>query len=213
MPSRHPGTRRVKVSATCDDEGVMDAVATNDDASSADTAPESSEPAPGVPSRSTSQLVLRVLVVWAAFACVVMAAALVFVGTGRVEGSSMEPTLSTGDTVVVNKRATPNTGDVVTALIGTALGSERLVVKRVIGEAGDVVAYDDCLLTRNGAPVVEPFVHPSSLAGRCGGSFEATVVPPGHVWLMGDNRDGSIDSRVYGAVPVGDVVGVLLFSF
>lgn len=85
--------------------------------------------------------------------------------------------------------------------------SEGHLIKRVIGLSGDRVACCDAtgLLTVNGVPVDEsellkPGVAPSSQ------EFDV-VVPEGSLWVMGDNRPNSGDSRVHGAVPYEDVVG------
>jgi signal peptidase I len=85
--------------------------------------------------------------------------------------------------------------------------AEGHLIKRVIGVSGDEVACcdDDGRLTVNGVPVDEsallkPGVAPSQR------EFDVTV-PAGSVWVMGDNRPNSGDSRVHGAVPLDDVVG------
>lgn len=93
---------------------------------------------------------------------------------------------------------------------------EKDLIKRVIGVAGDTV---ECRgagpLKLNGKPLAEPYVYggntPCSVDER-GGQFTVTV-PPGKVWVMGDHRQNSWDSRYHqgdknhGMVPVGDVVG------
>lgn len=89
------------------------------------------------------------------------------------------------------------------------------LVKRVIGLPGDHVACCDALgrLTVNGAPVVEPYVVKLPGSDRVSKEDFTTVVPPGDLWVMGDNRFNSEDSRYHpdtkyrGYVPIGDVVG------
>ncbi|MEM1332740.1 MAG: signal peptidase I [Actinomycetota bacterium] len=164
------------------------------------------------PPRSRGRLVRDVLVVWSVVAVIVLAVASRLLGTGEVAGTSMNPTLAPGDTLVTSTRSTPDIDDIVTANIDSPTGVTRSVVKRVVGVAGDVVSYVGCTLIRNGVEVDEPFVHPDTLFGSCGPSFDDVRVPAGHVWLMGDNRDNSSDSRAYGAVPVDAVDGVVLFS-
>lgn len=89
--------------------------------------------------------------------------------------------------------------------IGAAPG-DRDFIKRVIGVPGDLVACCvDGKLTINGQPIEEPYVylsHDTELQ-----PFDPVTVPEGHLWLMGDHRDGSSDSRANGPVPIKNVVG------
>lgn len=86
------------------------------------------------------------------------------------------------------------------------------LIKRVIGVGGDRVTCctDDGLLTVNGEPVTEPYLKPGTSPSDV--PFDI-VVPEGHVWLMGDNRSNSEDSRAHlgdpggGMVPVENIVG------
>lgn len=136
-----------------------------------------------------------------------------------VHGSSMEPSAGQGDLLVASSLLPPQRGAVVVvtppASWGDAAGGEEhLAVKRVIGVAGDRVSCCDResgALVRNGVVIVEDYVangDGSALA------FDV-VVPDGHVWLLGDNRARSRDSRMglaapgNGAVPVSAVRGVV----
>jgi signal peptidase I len=89
------------------------------------------------------------------------------------------------------------------------------LVKRVIGLPGDRVACCDALgrMTVNGNPIVEPYVLlPAGTKAVSRDDFDV-IVPPGHLWVMGDNRDDSKDSRYQrdtpskGFVPISDVTG------
>src|SRR4051794_25660606 len=90
------------------------------------------------------------------------------------------------------------------------------LIKRVVGVGGDHVACCDAAgrVTVNGAAVNETsYLHPGETAGSspCGGTFDVTV-PAGSLWVMGDNRSVSADSRCHqslhgGMVPIDDVVG------
>ena len=136
-----------------------------------------------------------------------------------VDGSSMHPTLETGDRVFVNKMSyrlhDPNRGDVV-VLHQITGASERDLIKRVIGLPGEEIEMRACTvliaeLDQNGQPgpqraLEEPYLDPAS-AGSCGGDFEPVVVPEDHVFVMGDNRGGSQDSRQLGPIDEDDLVG------
>jgi signal peptidase I len=93
--------------------------------------------------------------------------------------------------------------------------SDDHLVKRVIGLPGDRVACCDARgrMSVNGTPIDEPYVHlPPGVTAVSQDRFDV-VVPPGRLWVMGDNRDESADSRYNrdtpskGCVPVGDVTG------
>lgn len=87
------------------------------------------------------------------------------------------------------------------------------LIKRVIGVAGDRVACcdDDGRVTVNDVPLDEPYLAPGAIPSEL--TF-STTVPEGHVWVMGDNRQDSQDSRYKqgdpggGSVPLDNVVGV-----
>jgi signal peptidase I len=125
-----------------------------------------------------------------------------------VVSDSMAPTVPTGSHVVVDKLGWRlgglQHGDVV---VLTSPADGTLLVKRVVGLAGDEVRIDDATLMVDDAPVEEPYVDHSRIDATY---FGPVTVPAGHVFVMGDNRFGSIDSRVFGPVPVPDVVGRVL---
>ncbi|MEW2417155.1 signal peptidase I [Streptomyces sp. NPDC046866] len=159
-----------------------------------------------------------------------------------IPSRSMQPTLQVGDRVLVNKLAyrfgaQPKRGDVVVfdgtgsfvreqagagplaGLVrgaGSALGigepSETDFVKRVVGVGGDdVVCCDaDGRIKVNGVPVAEPYLYPGDTPSRV--PFRI-VVPLGTLWVMGDHRSQSRDSRDHlgepggGMVPVDKVIG------
>ncbi|MGH9023932.1 MAG: signal peptidase I, partial [Acidimicrobiia bacterium] len=75
-------------------------------------------------------------------------------------------------------------------------------IKRVIGRPGESVEGRDGTILVNGRPLTEPY-----LAERPNGSFDPVVVPEGHLWVMGDNRNASSDSRVFGPIKKSKVVG------
>ena len=126
-----------------------------------------------------------------------------------VASDSMAPTVDSGDIVVVDKL--PWRSDHVTRgeLVTFASPVDRKpLVKRVVAVAGDTVAIDDAVLVVNGHRVSEPYVD----YGRIDGTYFGPVtVPPDHLFVLGDNRSGSVDSRVYGAIPSDAVTGRVLW--
>lgn len=123
----------------------------------------------------------------------------------RVASASMSPTIGEGDLVVVDRSDGPvRRGDVVAA---RHPASGDLLVKRVVGLGGDEVAIEDGVLVVDGTAVCEPSIDPDRIDGVW---FGPVSVPVGTVFLMGDERALSIDSRTFGAVPTGAVEGTVV---
>ncbi|MCG6496243.1 signal peptidase I [Kitasatospora sp. A2-31] len=114
----------------------------------------------------------------------------------------------------------PTDGNPVTRALSSALGfiglvppkDDNYLVKRVIATGGQTVQCSGTTLTVNGAKVDEPYLHPGD--DSCAGlDFGPVTVPKGYVWVEGDHRSDSADSRYHqrgpggGAVPVDNVVG------
>lgn len=157
-----------------------------------------------------------------------------------IPSESMQPTMEVDDRIIVNLLAPGvmdiDRGDVVVfedtrnwwgagsstqtnavqdALIFIGLmpdTSSHYVIKRIIGAEGDVVECcdDSGRVMVNGEPIDEPYVFPGNAPSTT--AFEVTV-PEGHVWLLGDHRSASADSRAHvnepdaGSVPVEDIIG------
>ncbi|AEH10949.1 MULTISPECIES: signal peptidase I [Protofrankia] len=96
----------------------------------------------------------------------------------------------------------------VQGMLGLGAPSDKDFIKRVIGVGGDTVACCDAQgrVTVNGQPLDEPYVYENSPLGG-GREFEPVKVPPGELWVMGDHRGESSDSRVNGTIPQSKVVG------
>lgn len=125
----------------------------------------------------------------------------------RVESGSMEPTLCAGDRVLVDKRVSADDlrrGDLA---VVSAPDDGRLVVKRVVGLPGDRLAIRDALLFVDGKRVPEPYVDHSRIDALF---YGPKVVPSRQIWVFGDNRAESIDSRDYNGVPYSSVHGRVL---
>jgi signal peptidase I len=127
-----------------------------------------------------------------------------------IPSESMAPTLRPGDHVLVEKLSSrfgsPRRGDLV---VFRAPDGGSLAVKRVVGLAGDHVAIEDGVLAVNGRLQREPYVDHSSVDSVY---FGPVVVPRGDVFVMGDNRADSHDSRDYGAVPRRSLIGRVLIT-
>jgi signal peptidase I len=125
-----------------------------------------------------------------------------------VTSASMSPTVRPGDRLLVDKLtphfAGPDRGDLVTF---SSPNDGQLLVKRVVALPGDTVRMDDAVLVVNGHRVREPYVDHRSIDGTY---FGPVTVPPHHLYVLGDNRFGSIDSRVYGAIDASSVNGRVL---
>jgi signal peptidase I len=123
----------------------------------------------------------------------------------KIEGGSMEPTLRGGDRVLVDKRAyddaPPRRGELVAF---DAPGGDGVLLKRVVAVAGDTVGIEDGLLVVDGRRPREPYADQKSIDSVY---FGPVKVRPGTVFVLGDNRANSEDSRDFGGVPVDDVIG------
>lgn len=128
-----------------------------------------------------------------------------------VEGSSMFSTLETGDRVFVNKLSyrlhDPNRGDVV-VLHEVTGASERDLIKRVIALPGETVEMTNCQVKIDGRTLIEPYLDPEVVGlNNCGQNFPPLRIADDHVFVMGDNRGGSQDSRAIGPISEDDLVG------
>jgi signal peptidase I len=148
-----------------------------------------------------------------------------------IPSASMEPQLRAGDRVVVSRLAyrlhDPRRGDIVVfpspgerpadaddalpvrllhdALEATGLRkpAETELIKRVVGLPGETVEARGGVVHIDGQPLVEPYLP----AGLITADFSPVLVPDAHVWVMGDNRASSLDSRFFGAVDRDAIVG------
>lgn len=115
-----------------------------------------------------------------------------FLGIIQVNGISMEPTLVQGDILVSTRMGYQlERGDVVICHSGKGLEEE--LVKRVVGLPGDTIDIIEEQLYINGEVVQEPYCKESTRTG--GETVYPTKVPPGEYFVMGDNRNHSLDSR------------------
>ena len=155
----------------------------------------------------------------------------------KVSGQSMYPTLNNGEYLIVSKispvfRETPEYGDIVIidsrthrerswmddleepmknyiAILYRSSREHNVWVKRVIGKGGDTLAFKEGHVWRNGEKLEEPYIN-EPMEFSMDGSY---TVPEGTVFVMGDNRNHSSDSRFIGPVPVDHVLGKVAIQF
>ena len=124
----------------------------------------------------------------------------------RVTGTSMTPTLQNDQVIICNKLAECQKGDVVAFYY-----NNKVLIKRVIGVAGDVIDISgDGVVSVNGEPLGEPYVSELAL-GECDIELPYQV-PDNRIFVMGDHRSVSIDSRStsVGCVAIENVIGKVL---
>ncbi len=126
-----------------------------------------------------------------------------------IPSASMEPTLKVGDRVLVNKLSYDfhdvHRGDIV--VFSSPPGEDnpdiKDLIKRVIGLPNETVEGRDGRVFINGNPVREPYLP----AGTVTSAFSPEKIAPGHLWVMGDNRSNSKDSRFFHTISEDLVVG------
>jgi signal peptidase I len=161
-----------------------------------------------VSSERTAKYILLPLVV--IFVAVVLVF-FVFFAPVTIDGPSMLPTLRSADHVLITRGdKSVRRGDVV-VLVADEGGVKTELVKRVIGLAGDSVEIRSDIAFVNG--VQEPSRGQMVEAPRFSISQPPVTVPPGQIYVMGDNRPLSEDSRYIGTVPQTGVMGRVVAVF
>jgi signal peptidase I len=154
----------------------------------------------------------------------------------RVDGHSMDTSLHDNEMLLVNRNAyfaldqekwlgwipgvdydagdtwrpfgNPDRGDIVVLNPPSSANADKPYIKRVIGVPGDTLEVRDEGVYINGTHLDEPYLDgkPTNCPSNChyGGPIE---IPDGYVYVMGDNRTRSEDSRVFGLEPIGDIIG------
>lgn len=160
-----------------------------------------------------------------------------FLQAFSMPSASMENTLLVGDYVVVQRwpKPTASRGDVI--VFSYPIDSRETSIKRIVGVPGDRLRIANKILYRNGAPAIEPFaVHQTTYVDAYRDNFPSqpnvplqsaaqdmlashvlngeVVVPAGKYFVMGDNRDNSLDSRYYGFVDAAAILGkpILIYN-
>lgn len=152
------------------------------------------------------------LLVWLGFVALMSYLTFAYVGHAyAVPSGSMEQTIMTGDRVLAEKVSyrfrDPEPGDIVMFQDPEIPG--RLLLKRCIAVGGQTVDIndDDGLVYVDGAALSEPYTGGLPTYSLANGVSYPYTVPEGMMWMMGDNRTNSQDSRFFGAIPVSSVTG------
>ncbi|MDN5324071.1 MAG: signal peptidase [Clostridia bacterium] len=156
-----------------------------------------------------------------------------------VFGSSMEPTLHDGDFVIMSKILNtfdiePNYSDIViidsrierkhtlmddlilsfqynkiSTLFFKQVPDDRYWIKRVIGKSGDIIEFKDGNVYRNGRLLKEHYIKEKMKHTH----NQKIFVPEKHIFVLGDNRNNSADSRIIGSIPIENIIGKLILTF
>jgi signal peptidase I len=160
-------------------------------------------------SRLLKILLLAALILLAGFAMLLLAAKPYMVPT-----DSMRPTLLTGDYVfVTNSPGTLRHGEIAWFHPPAGPNSGNVFVKRIIGVPGDRIRITAGAVDRNGQRLTEPYAVYDPIRHNPSAENTETVVPPNNYYVLGDNRDGSMDSRNFGCVPAENFIGKPLFRY
>ncbi len=130
-----------------------------------------------------------------------------------VGSDSMEPTVAAGSFVWLDKVSPGLTGVHPGQLVvfrgpdDAEMPNNVVLLKRVVAKGGQTVSMRDGQLYVDGNPSLEPFVDQRTIDGVY---FGAVTVPEGELFVLGDNRERSIDSRDFGPIPASGVIGTVL---
>jgi len=132
-----------------------------------------------------------------------------------VKETSMQPTLYENNYIFLSKQAylfgEPKQGDIIVfhSNLKTETGKEKLLIKRIVGLPGDKISIIEGKVYINGEELKEPYIFEQYTSGI----LEETEIPEGSLFVMGDNRQNSADSRdaSVGYIKLDDIVGKAVF--
>jgi signal peptidase I len=131
-----------------------------------------------------------------------------------VDGRSMQPTFENEERLIVSRVnyliTLPERGDIIVFNSISRFESDVMLIKRIIGLPGDRVEFRERQLYLNGIPIEEPYTL-EECNSRC--SDEEWILSSGEYFVMGDNRNNSSDSRRFGPIPLGQIVGRVVFRY
>ena len=131
----------------------------------------------------------------------------------RIPSKSMLPTLAPSDYIIISNIAylkeTPKRGDIIVFKRVSKKDNNKTIpyIKRVIAIAGDTIKIQQGLVSINNEPLKEDYISPENKKRPYSQFQPEKTVPDEMIFVLGDNRDKSADSRIFGFVPVSDVIG------
>ena len=193
----------------------------SDDADVTAPAPSDDHAAETVAPAQQTRTTGRVIGEWAIVLVLALLAAFIirtFVfQTFYIPSGSMEPTLQVGDRIIVSKLSydihDPHRGDIIVfhapAREATVCADPSIkdLVKRIIGMPGETISSQGNTILINGKPLAQPWFAPVPL----GPAIAPTKIPADSYFDMGDNRTNSCDSRDWGTLPRGNIIGHVVF--
>ena len=183
------------------------------------------EPVDGESEPTRTRKGLRSAVEWAVVAVGALVIAVLvrtfLVQAFSIPSESMEPTLNRGDRLLVDKVGYRfggvQRGDIVVfdSPKGQLVGTDEPLIKRVVGLEGETIELNDGIVIVDGHYMLEHYLDPSTLTlsqgpiPGCvnGGSLNSCTVAEGHIFVLGDNRPSSRDSRFFGPVETETIIG------
>jgi signal peptidase I len=155
--------------------------------------------------RSTVGMVVEVVVIVAAAFAIALLVQWLLIKPFTIHQVSMQPTLMEGDRILINRLTyhfrDPQAGDVV--VFNSPLNKDEDLVKRVVAVEGDRVAIRDGSLYVNDVAQEEPYLLEQDFRGE----VSEMLVPAEQVFVLGDNRNNSGDSRIFGPIPRDSIIG------
>lgn len=191
-----------------------------------DALPSEATVAPAPSSRSQAGRAVREIVETLLLAALIFFLVRLVVLNFRVDGESMLPNLDNGQMLLVNRNAyqyfdfggeqyypfdPPQRGDVI--VFDPPTGSDKPYIKRVIGLPGEEVTFGDGQVFIDGELLDEDYIDERTRCNAGRSDSCDVVVPDGYVYVLGDHRTNSSDSRAFGAVPVENIVGKAWLSY
>lgn len=176
------------------------------------------------PARKQASRAIREIVETLLLAALIFLLVRLVVLNFRVDGESMLPNLDNGQMLLVNRNAylrvdvggnqfypfdPPERGDVV--VFEPPTNSDKPYIKRIIGLPGEEITFGQGHVFVDGVQLPEDYIQDRT---RCNREDRCdVVVPEGHVFVLGDHRSNSSDSRVFGVVPIENIVGKAWVSY
>ena len=166
------------------------------------------------PEKAKRKIPVKILAIDVGVAVAIAVTVSLFVSPTIVNETSMQPTIDPNDYLLMSKQAyrfgEPKRGDII--VFKSNIKAEdnkhnKMLIKRVIGIPGDIITIVDGNVYRNGEKLEESYIK----EGGTNGKIYNLEVPVGEVFVLGDNREVSVDSREIGCVKISKVKGRAFF--